>query len=71
MKANHWRDIADTRIRHRWDLDCQCLQRADPSVELERIIYCDPANYVNSGIPICEECGRDRRYVKTQIKGAK
>lgn len=63
-----WRNIADDRIRHRWDLDCQCLQRADPSVELKRVIYVEP-DFFQNGIPVCEECGRDRKYVKTQMKG--
>ena len=69
MKPRRWLDISDERVRHRWDLDCSCMERADPSVELERTIYVDPDNYANSGIPICQECGHDRKYVKTQIKG--
>ncbi|MEI6166508.1 MAG: hypothetical protein WCS52_04880 [bacterium] len=68
MNTGRWLDIADAHIRHRWDLDCQCLQHADPSMELKRIIYIEP-DYYQNGIPICEECGRDRKYVKTQTKG--
>ena len=66
-RPSRWRDIADENVRHRWDLDCQCLGSADPGMELERTIHVGPDNFVNGGIPICEACGRDRSYVKTQI----
>ncbi len=36
-------------------------------MELKQTIYVDPDNYANSGIPICEACGRERKYIKTQI----
>ena len=67
MTAGGWRDIADDHVRHRWDLCCQCHEHADPSMELKQTIYVDPDNYANSGIPICEACGRERKYIKTQI----
>ena len=57
-----WLDITDDHVRHRWNRDCPC-------VEVEESVYVDPDSYENGGIPICEECGTDRKYVKTQIKG--
>jgi len=55
-----WRDIADDNVRHRWDRNCACVGVAE-------IMYVAPDNFVNGGIPACEECGRERNYVKTQI----
>jgi hypothetical protein len=56
----HWRKIPDPHIRHRWDLDCGCKQ-------VERSVYVPPTFYEDSGTPICEECGEDRKYVRTEI----
>ncbi|MEI7881360.1 MAG: hypothetical protein WCI95_10850 [bacterium] len=61
MKPKRWRVIPDEQVRHRWDRDCPC-------VGVEDSVYVEPDSYQN-GIPICEECGTDRKYVKTQIKG--
>ena len=55
-----WRKIADSSIRHRWDRACDCKLT-------ERSVYVDPAFYENSGIPVCEQCGQDRIYVRTEV----
>jgi hypothetical protein len=60
-KEKSWRKIADSKVRHRWDLDCGCQL-------VERTVYVGPDYYAGSGgIPICEECGEDRKYVRTEI----
>ena len=55
-----WRRIADERVRHRWDLGCQCKN-------VERTVYVEPDSYADGGIPICEGCGEDRKYVRTEV----
>jgi hypothetical protein len=55
-----WRKVPDTRIRHRWDLDCGCEL-------VEKSVYVPPTFYGGSGTPICEECGVDRTYSGTEI----
>ena len=62
-RTRGWRRIADKNVRHRWDLNCGCTL-------VERSVYVDPAFYAGSGTPICEECGEDRKYVRTQINMA-
>ena len=57
--ARRWRRIADDHVRHRWDLTCGCEL-------VERSVYVDPDFYAG-GTPICEECGEDRKYVKTEV----
>jgi hypothetical protein len=56
-----WRRVPDARIRHRWDVDCGCEL-------VERSVYVPPTFYGDSGTPICEECGTDRKYVGTEIE---
>ena len=59
-KTRRWRRVADERIRHRWELACAC-----PGVP--RTVYVEPDCYAG-GIPICEECGEDRRYLRTEVR---
>lgn len=61
-----WKRITDTRIRHRWTLVCGCHSRPGSSVRGEWNVHVGPDSYGN-GIPICEECGADRKYTGTQI----
>ena len=66
--APGWLRIADERVRHRWDLDCDCNTPPDSDgVGAERTVYVNPDFYANSGTPICEECGADRKYVGTEV----
>ena len=61
MSKRVWRRIGDARVRHRWDLECGC-----PIVE--RRVYVEPTSYADAGgVPICEECGQDRKYVRTEV----
>jgi hypothetical protein len=56
-----WRRVEDDRVRHRWDLACQCQN-------VERRVYVESDYYAGAGgVPICEECGKDRVYVKTEV----
>ena len=56
-----WRRIADRNVRHRWDLKCACGL-------VERSVYVPSTFYADSGTPICEECGEDRKYVRTEVR---
>jgi hypothetical protein len=61
VKVGGWRRIADKRVRHRWELVCECTQ-------VEQAVYVDPSFYAESGTPVCEECGEDRRYARTEVR---
>jgi hypothetical protein len=60
---NEWTKIADNKVRHVWKKDCkvECFS-------LPIIIKISPTEYANSGIPICQDCGNDFIYVRTEIK---
>jgi hypothetical protein len=64
-----WRRIADKDVRHRWDLDCDCHAPPDSDgAGAERSVYVEPWFYAKRGTPICEQCGKDRRYVRTEVR---
>ena len=63
-KKNSWHKVSDSSIRHRWDLDCDCK----PSGLVARSVTVSPTFYCNSGTPICEECGEDRKYIGAEMK---
>jgi hypothetical protein len=58
MKKRRWRRIADERVRHRWNLECGC--------PVDHTVWVGPISSTDE-VPICEECGRDRIYVETQV----
>lgn len=59
--SGRWTKINDARVRHVWTQKCEC-KLEDP------VCYIDPDFYENNGTPICEECGDDFKYVRTDIK---
>ena len=59
--ARRYKRLPDADIRQRWDLDCRCER-------VERSVYVEPAFYASSGTPICEACGADRKYVRTEVR---
>jgi len=55
-----WRKVPDVHIRQRWVLNCQC--KTEP-----KSIYAPPVFCEESGIPICQDCGKDRKYAGTEM----
>ena len=56
-----WRRIKEQDVRHRWDLACKCRN-------VEPRVYVEPWFYAHSGTPICQECGKDRTYVRAEVR---
>lgn len=56
-----WHKVPDASIRHRWDMVCGCKG-------VKKSVYVSPTFYEDSGFPMCEECGEDRKYVRTEMK---
>ena len=55
------RHVVAKDVRQRWDLACGCKH-------VERSVYVEPTFYAMSGTPICQECGQDRQYVRTEVR---
>ena len=73
--TKNWKVIQDKNVRHIWKLSCQCKTRSKNQMPkpneafngLEKHISIAPTFYTNAGTPICQECGEDRIYVRTEI----
>ena len=56
-----WHTADDDAVRHVWKRTCTC-----PGKRIEKV---NPSFYADAGgIPICEACGYDLVYVRTDIK---
>jgi len=55
--VENWGLIQDNRVRHVWKCDCKKAKK----------ITVDPSFYADAGTPVCEECGEDLSYVRTEI----
>lgn len=53
-----WKEVEDKNVRLIWKKSCKCDTK-DVAVP--------PTFFGASGIPICQECGEDMEYVKTEI----
>jgi len=67
MAKAKWVTIDDSMVRHVW----KCEGAADGCKQNDQEVTVSPAFYEDAGTPICEECGWDLVYVRTEITKVK
>ena len=59
-----WKTISDESVRHVWKKVCTCNEEG---ADIPDCVEVNPDSYQNAGIPICELCGEDFEYVRTEV----
>lgn len=72
MAKRKWIEIPDCDVRHVWEMedDDRCLvdTGSGPTLAKKRVVHVATTSYADSGIPVCEECGDNMTYVRTEIR---
>jgi hypothetical protein len=55
-----WKKISDSKVRHVWKSVCNCPDAVEE-------VFIPPTFFQDGGVPICQECGTDFEYVRTEI----